>query len=285
MMISRIIENNHHLFLSGTMMDQVFQKLAKGFSVELFPLLGQQASIPQMNCPVYPYLLMRRSLPENRILNLRRNPHHISRPMLLKMVLIQTPKIKVVSSRPLAEFFYMLLALLGLRLQSLHGAYVAGTPTDEKGADIVSSPPSNQTFALNGGTIRHHPIVPEDIQGQSEAFANQLLPVSAGADSATNAVLSLLHPTNPSTLPPGTDGTNTGWSEESVPTDFPPRSCSSHGKEKAIHVVDGHIGILGILKFPAVKPLSRSRNHQKLASPWHPPFSGTMVTQNPIMRN
>jgi hypothetical protein len=285
MMISRIIENNHHLFLSGTMMDQVFQKFAKRFSIELLPLLGQQSPIPQMNCPIQPYLLMGRSLPENRIFNLMRNPHHRSRSMLLKMALIQAPKIKVVSSHPLAEFFYMLLALLGLRLQSLHGAYVAGTPADEKGADIVSSQPSNQTFALNGGTIRHHPIVPEDIQEHSEVFVNQLPLVSVGVDSTRNAALSPLHPITPSILPLGTDGTSIGWSEASVPTDYPLRRCSFHGKEKAIHEVDGHIGILGTLKFPVVKPLSRSRNHQRLVFPWHPPFWVTMVTQNPIIRN
>jgi hypothetical protein len=205
--------------------------------------------------------------------------------MLLKMALIQTPKVKVVSSHPLAEFFYMLLGPLDLPLQSHHEVCVAGTPTDEKGVDFVSPQPLNQTSDLNGGTIRHHPIVPEDIQGQSEVFVDQPPIVFAGADSTRNAVLSPLRPTTPSILLPGTDGTNTGWSGESVPTDFPLHTCSSHGKEITIHEVDGHIGILGILKFPVVRPLSRSRNHQRLASPWHPPFWVTMVTQNSIMRN
>jgi hypothetical protein len=285
MMISRIIQNNHHLLPSGTMTDKIFQKFAKGFPIELLPLLCQQSAIPQMNCPIHSYLLMGRSLPEDRIFNLRRNPHNISRSVLLKMALIQTPKVKVISSHPLAKFFYMLLGPLDLLLKSLHEACVAETPADEKGVDIVSPQPLNQTSGLNGGTIRHHPIVPEDIQGHSEVFVNQPLVVSAGADSTRNAVLSPLHPTIPSILPPGTDGTNTGWSGESAPTDFPLHMYSSHGKEIAIHEADGHIGILGILKFPVVKPLSRSRNHQILAFPWHPPFWVTMVTQNSIMRN
>jgi len=267
------------------MTDKVFQKFTKSFSVELLPLLGQQSAIPQMDGPIHSYLLMGRGLPENRIFHLRRNPHHIPGPMLLEMALIQTPKIKVIPSHPLAEFFYMPVVLPGFLLQSLHGAYAAGIPTDEKGVDIVWSQSSSQISDLNGETIRPHPIVPEDTQGQSEVFVNQLLPVSVRADSTRNAVLFPLHPASPSILPPGTDETSTGWSEESVPTDFPLRRCSSHSKEKAIREVDGHIGILGILKFPVVKPLSRSRIHQKLASPWYPPFWDTMVTQNHNMRN
>jgi hypothetical protein len=267
------------------MTDKIFQKFAKGFPIELLPLLCQQSAIPQMNCPIHSYLLMGRSLPEDRIFNLGRNPHNISRSVLLKMALIQTPKVKVVSSHPLAEFFYMLLGPLDLLPQSHHEVCVAGTPTDEKGADFVSPQPLNQTSGLNGGTIRHHPIVPEDIQGHSEVFVDQPPIVFAGADSTSNAVPSPLHPTIPSILPPGTDETNTGWSGESVPKDFPLHSCSSHGKEIAIHEVDGHIGTLGILKFPVAKPLSRPRNHQRLAFPWHPPFWVTMITQNSIMRN
>jgi hypothetical protein len=285
MMIPRIIQNNHHLLPSGTMTDKVFQKFAKGFPVKLLPLLCQQPAIPQMNCPIHPYLLMGRSLPEDRIFNFRRNPHNISRSMLLKMTLIQTPKVKVISCHPVAEFFYMILGPLDLLLQSLHEACVAEIPADEKDVDIVSPQPLNQTSGLNGGTITHHPIVPEDIQERSEVFVNQPLIVFVGADSTRNAVLSPLHPTIPSILPPGTDGTNTGWSGESVPTDSPLRMCSSHGKEIAIHEADGHIGILGILRFLVVKPLSRPWNHQILAFPWHPPFWVTMVTQSSIMSN
>jgi hypothetical protein len=205
--------------------------------------------------------------------------------MLLKMALIQTPKIKVILSHPLAEFFYMPLVLLDFLLQSLHAAYVAGIPVDEKGVDIVWSQPSNQTSDLNGGTIRPHPIVPADTQGYLEVFVNPLLLVSVGLDSMRNAVPSPLHPITPSILPPETDGTSTEWYEESVLINCPPHRYSFHGKEKAIHEVDGHIAIQGILIFPVVEPLSRSRSHQRLAFPWHPPFWDTMVTQNPFMRN
>jgi hypothetical protein len=267
------------------MTDKVFQKFAKGFPVEFLPLLCQQSAIPQMNGPIHSYLFMSWSLPKNRIFNLRRNPHNTSRPMLLKMALIQTPKIKVISSHPLAEFFYMLFGPLDFLLQSLHEVCVAGSPTDEKGVDIVSPQPLNQISGPNGATIGHHPIVHADIQGHSEVFVSQPLIASAGADPTRNAVLSPLHPTTPSILPSGTDETNTGWSGESVPKDFPLHRCSSHGKEIATHEVDGHIETLGILKFPVAKPLSRPRNHQRLAFPWHPPFWVTMVTQNSIMRN
>jgi hypothetical protein len=150
----------------------------------------------------------------------------------------------------------MPLVLLGSLLQSFLGACVAETPTDEKGVDIVSSQPSNQTSGLNGETIRHHPIAPEDIQGHSEVFVNQLLLVSVDADSTTTAVLCPLHPISPSILPPGSDGTSTGWSEESALINCPPHRYSSHGKEKAIHEVADHIGIQGILIFLVVEPLS-----------------------------
>lgn len=144
MMISRIIQNNHHLFSSGTMADQVFQTFTKSFSIELFPLLGQPSSVPQMNRPIASYLLMGRGLPEDRISNLRRNPHHISRPMLLKMALIQAPKIKIVPSYPLPKFSYMPLVLLGFLLQSLLWACVCEIPAGEKDVDTTSSHPSNQ---------------------------------------------------------------------------------------------------------------------------------------------
>jgi len=43
-MISGVIQNNHH-FLSGkTMTNQMRQKNLKGFSIELFPLLSYQSS-------------------------------------------------------------------------------------------------------------------------------------------------------------------------------------------------------------------------------------------------
>jgi hypothetical protein len=205
--------------------------------------------------------------------------------MLLEMAFIQTPKIKVIPSHPLAEFFYMPVVLPGFLLQSLHGAYVAGIPTDEKGVDIVWSQSSNQTSDLDGETIRPHPIVPEDTQGHPEAFVNPLLLASVGLDSARDAVPSPLHPITPSILPPETDGTSTGWYEESVLINCPPHSYSSRGKEKAIHEVDGHIETRGIWIFPVAEPLSRSRSHQRLAFPWYPPFSDTMVTQSHIIRN
>jgi len=205
--------------------------------------------------------------------------------MLLKMALIQTPKIKVIPSDPLAEFFYMPVVPLGLLRQSLHGACVAETPTGEKGADIVWSQLSNQTSGPNGGTTKPHPIVPQNTQGHSGVFVNPFLLASADVDSTRNAVLSLLHLTTPSVLPLETDGTNTGSSEGSVLINCPLHRYSFHGKEKAIHEADGHIGTLGISQFPVAEPLSRSRNPQRLVFPWHPPFWDTMVTQNPIMRN
>jgi hypothetical protein len=285
MMISGIIENNHHLFLSGTMMDQVFQKLAKGFSVELFPLLGQQASIPQMNCPVYPYLLMRRSLPENRIFNLMRNPHHISRSVLLEMTLIQTPKVEVISSHEPKKFFYMPLGLLDWLPRSFPEACAVETPNGERGADIVGRPSLSQIPGLNGGITRRRPTVLECILRWWGAFVNQPPTASAAEGSKQNAVPFLQHLSAPSSLPPGTGETNTGWFEGNVPIDFPLHRCSSLDKARAIHEADGHIGIPEIMRFPVAKPLLRPRDHQISTSPWLPPFWVTMVTQNLVMRN
>jgi hypothetical protein len=205
--------------------------------------------------------------------------------VLLKMTLIQTPKIKVISSHEPVEFFYMPSAPPDPLLRSHLEACVSETPDDERGVDIAAPLPLRQSRGLNGEITRGHPIVPEHIQRRGETSANRPLIVSADGGSKKNAVLSPRHPSVLLGLLPETGETNTGWSEGNVPTDSPLRTYSSPDKERAIHEGDGHIGILRISKSPVVASILRPRYHQILAFPWLPPFWVTMVTQNIIMRN
>jgi hypothetical protein len=285
MMITRIVQNDHHLPLSGAITEKMIQKRAESLPVELFPLLGHQPPLPQMNGPIQSDLLMGRSLPEDRVFNLGRNPHHIPRSVLLKMALIQTPKVKVISSHEPTKFFYMPLGPPDWLLRSFPEACAVETPNGERGVDIVGPPSLGQIPGLNGGTTRRHPTVLEYIPRRWGASVNQPLTVSADEDSKKNAVLSPQHLSAPSSLPPGTDGTNTGWFEGNVPIDFPLHRCSSLDKGRAIHEAGGHIGIPEILRFLVVKPILRPRDHQTPASPWLPPFWVTMVTQNLFMHN
>ena len=86
-------------------------------------------------------------------------------------------------------------------------------------------------------------------------------------------------------LPLENDGTNTGWCEGNAPIRFPLHKRSSLGKARAIHEVGDHIGIPGILQFPAAESTLQPRHHQISAFPWLPPFCVTMVAQNLFMRN
>jgi hypothetical protein len=285
MMISGVIQNDHHLLVGGTMAKEVFQEFTKGLPVEFVPLLCYQSAFPQTDGSKHPDLFVCRSMPEDRIFDFDRNPHHISRSVLLKMTLIQTPKVKVISSHEPMNFFYMPLGPPDWLLRLSPEACVVEIPDGERGVDIVVPPSLSQTPALNGGTTRRHPTVLEYIPRRWEAFVNQPLTVSAGEDSKKSAVLSPQHLSVPSSLPPGIDGTNTGWFEGNVPIDFRLHRCSFLDKGRAIHEADGHIGIPEILRFPVVKPILRPWDHQISAFPWLPPFWVTMVTQNLFMRN
>jgi hypothetical protein len=285
MMISGVIQNNHHLLVGGTMAKEVFQEFTKSLPVEVVPLLGYQSAIPQSDGSKHPDLFMRRSLPEDRIFDIERDPHYISRSVLLKMTLIQTPKVKVISSHEPTKFFYMPVGPPDWLLRLFPAACAVETPNGERAVDIVGFPSLRQIPGLNGGTTKHHPTVLAYIPRRWGAFVNQPLTVSADEDSKKYAALSPQHLSAPSSLLPETDGTNTGWFEGNVPIDFPLHKCSFPGKEKAIHEADGHIGIPEILRFLVAKPISRPRNHQISACPWLPPSWVTMVTQNLFMRN
>jgi len=285
MMISGIIQNDHHLLVRGTMAKEVLQEFTKSLSAEFVPLLCYQSVIPQTDGSKHPDLFVGWSMPEDRIFNLDRNPHHISRSVLLKMTLIQTPKVQVISSHEPTKFFYMPVGPLDWLLRSFPEAYVVETLDGERGVDIVVPASLSQTPGLNGGTTRRHPTVPEYIPRRWGASVNQPLIVSVDEDSKKNTVLSLQHPPAPSTLPPGIDGTNTGWFEGNVPIDFPLHRCSCLDKGTATHEAGGHIGIPEILRFLVAKLILRPRYHQTSAFPWLPSFWVTMVTQNLFIRN
>jgi hypothetical protein len=136
MMISGIVENNHHFLLREAVAKEMGQKYLKRLTVKIFPLLGYQFPVLQTDSPKHPNGLVRRCVPENGIFHLGRNPHDIPRAMLLEMALIQTPKIKISSSQKLAKFFYMPPAPPDSLRRSPLGAYVGEIQTDGKSADI-----------------------------------------------------------------------------------------------------------------------------------------------------
>lgn len=272
MMISGVIQNNYH-FLSGkTMTNQMGQKNLKGFSIELFPLLDYQSPLLQTNGPKHPDSLMRRCLPENRIFHLGRNPHDIPGSMLLEMTLIQTPKIKIFSSQKPAEFFYMPPAPRDWLRQSPLAASVGEIQTDGRCVGIGAPRFSTPRPVLYGEIAKFHPTAPGDIQKRWAAFAKQPLTAFFDVDPKKNAVLSPRHRAVHSTPPLGNGGTNTGWFEVNGPIDLPLHTCSSPEKGKAIHVTGGHIGLLGISKFPAVESTLQPRDHHRSAFPWLPLF-------------
>jgi len=248
------------------------QKNLKGFSIELFPLLGYQSALLQTNGPKHPDGLMRRCLPENWVFHLGRNPHDIPGPMLLEMTLIQTPKIKIFSSQKPAEFFYMPPAPRDWLRQSPPAASVGEIQTDGRCVGIGAPRFLTPMPVLYGEIAKFHPTAPGDIQKRWAAFANQPLTASSDVDPKKNAVLSPRHRAVHSTRPLGNGGTNTGWSEGNGPIDLPLHTCSSPGKGKAIHVAGGHIGLLGISISPAVKSILQPRDHRRSAFPWLPPF-------------
>jgi hypothetical protein len=277
MMIAGVIQEDHHLLVGWTMAKEVFQELTKSLPIEFVPLLCYQSAILHTDGSKHPDLFVCRGVPEDRIFDIERDPHHIARSVLLEMAFIQTPKVEVISSHEPKKFFYMPLGLLDWLPRSFPEACAVETPNGERGADIVGPPSLNQIHGLNGGITRRRPTVLECIPKRWGAFVNQPLTASADEDSKQNAVPFLQHLSAPSILPPGTDGTNTGWFEGNVPIDFPLHSYSSLDKARAIHEAGGHIAIPEILRFPVAKPILRPRDHQTSASPWLPPFLVTMV--------
>jgi hypothetical protein len=215
---------------------------------------------------------MRGCVPKNRIFHLGWNPHDIPGAVLLEMALIQTPKIKVFSSQKLTKFFYMLPAPRDFLRQLLPVAYVGEIQTDGKFVDIGVPRCLIQKPSLHDAIAKSHPTVPRNIPRRSGASVNRLLAVSSVAGPKKKAVLSPRHPGVHSAHPPGNGGTNTGSFAANGPIGQPPHTCSSLGKGKAIHVAGGHIGLLGISKFPAVKSTLQPRGHRISAYPWLPPF-------------
>jgi hypothetical protein len=248
------------------------QEYLKRLPVKILPLLGYQFPVLQTDGPKHPNGLMRGCVPKNRIFHLGWNPHDIPRAMLLEMALIQTPKIKVFSSQKLTKFFYMPPAPRGFLPQLLPVACVDEIQADGKFADIGVPRCLIQKSFLHDAIAKSHPTAPGNIPRRWEASVNRLLTVSSVAAPKKKAVLSPRHRGAHSTRPPGNGGTSTGSFGVNGPIDQPPHTYSFLGKGKAIHVAGGHIGLLGISKFPAVKSTLQPRGHRISAYPWLPPF-------------
>jgi hypothetical protein len=272
MMVSGVIQNNHHFLSRETVTKKMGQKYLKRLPVKIFPLLRYQFPVSQTDGPKHPNRLMRWGLPEDGVFQLRGNPHHIPGAMLLEMALIQTPKIKVFSSQKLAKFFYMPPALRDLLRQSPPVAYVGEIQTDEKSADIGVPRSLIQRPVSHDATAKFHPTVPGNNQKRWEVSVNPPLIVSSGTNPKKEAALSPRHRVVHSIHPLGNDGTNTGWFGANDPINLPPHTCSSHGKEKVIHVGGDHTGLPAISIFPAGESTLQPLDHRISTFPWLPPF-------------
>ena len=71
-MISGVIQNDHHLLVGGTMAKEMFQEFSKGLPVEFVPLLCYQSAFPQTDGSEHPDLFVCRSMPEDRIFEHRK---------------------------------------------------------------------------------------------------------------------------------------------------------------------------------------------------------------------
>ena len=54
MMISEVIQNDHHLLIGGAMAKEVFQEFTRSLPVEFVPLLSHQSAIPQTDSSKHP---------------------------------------------------------------------------------------------------------------------------------------------------------------------------------------------------------------------------------------
>jgi len=247
------------------------QKYLKRLAVKILPLLGYQFPVLQTDGPKDSNTLMSRSMPKDRVFHLGWNPHDIPGPMLLEMALIQTPKIKIFSPQKLTKFFYMPSAPQDLLPQSLPAVYVGEIQADGTFADIGVPRCLIQKPSLNDAIAKCHPTAPGNIPKWAEASVNRPPAASSVVGPKKKAVLFPPHPEVHPTRPPGNGGTNTGSFAANGPINQPPHTCSSPGKEKAIHVADGHIGLLRTSKFPAVKSTLQPQDHRISAYPWLPP--------------
>ena len=272
MMISGIIQNNHHFLLGVTVTKKMPQEYLKRLAVKILPLLGYQFPVLQTDGPKHPYRLMRGCMPKNRIFHFRWNPHDVPGAMLLEMALIQTPKIKIFSSQKLTKFFYMPPAPRDVLRQSLPVVCAGETQIYGKFADIGVPRSLLQKLSSHDATAKFHPTAPGNIPKRWGASVNLLRAVSSVAGPKKMAVLSPRHRVVHSTRPLGNDGTNTESFAANGPIGQPPHRRSSLGKEKVIHVAGGHIALLGISKFPAAKSTLQPQDHRISAYPWLPPF-------------
>jgi len=141
------------------MAKEVFQEFTKSLPVEGVPRLGYQSAIPQLDGSKHPDLFLCRSMPEDRIFDIERGPYYISRSVLLKMTLIQTPKVTVISSHEPTKFFYMPAGPPDWLMRLFPPACAVETPNGERAVDIVGPPSLRHIPGLNGWTTKCHPTV------------------------------------------------------------------------------------------------------------------------------
>lgn len=216
------------------MAKKMFQGCPQSLLFEMFPLLGYQSTIPHTDGTEHLEFFVCWRMPEDRTFDVGRNPHHVSSPVLLKVTLIETPEVKLLSSHEPTKLFYMSPAPPDWLLRLVPAARVGENQIDGKDVDIVLPLPLNQTLGLNGGATRYYPPVHEYTQNWWKVFINRPLGAYADGNAKRKAVLSPRHRSALPCLPLNNTGANTGWCKGNELIGFPVHRCSYLSKARTM---------------------------------------------------
>jgi len=140
-MVTGIVEHEEHPPSRGLLAQQSLEEALEGRGVEDWAHHAYELAAAQTDGAEASHGLSSRRMPQDRVLDLRRNPHATTRTVLLEVTFIQAPQFDVGAPSQATEFF-LLPRLLADRIGQLEGAAcVAGTASGEIIAD-TGVPPS-----------------------------------------------------------------------------------------------------------------------------------------------
>ncbi len=202
-MISNVVSNDNYLpARTRTDLSQLFQKIKVGFGIKTMRFSSiDQFPIPQPYRPKVSHASSSRMMPKHRIFRLGRNPHPTPGAILLKMDLIQSPKIHgFVLSQP-AKFF-----LLGddpPHWQKRFGAAVSLTeiPAAERAVGTDGLPTAHPIDSECGPRAFSHPRDSQSARNRSAIGAGPFQSLAAAFPQGVAAVPLGLTPPIRSSLP------------------------------------------------------------------------------------
>jgi len=285
MVIPGVIEKDNHLPPLPASGEKSFQECLEGLGVEGRRTHGHQPSRTEGNSPIKTHLFSRRCMPEDRILHLRGNPRCTPGPMLLKMALIQTPKIEVFPVDPSMEFFYMPAVPRDRPRRSPPEVCVAGTPSCERSSGTVAFPNRDRMPALGDGKEDSRPMAPGNSQTSPEIPSDPWPVVSTGRHARKTGDPAPRHPPELQSRLLDNADTSTGWSEGNGLMSLRPHNCSSPGRAATTHEDDDRTWTRRNGRSPAAERPSSSQHPQTEIFSWPPPFEAAMVSLKSSMRN